>query len=110
MLDEYFGMKVDEDGNLSTLPLLLREFTISLKMQFVLLITTYYLGCAEKFEPDVNDMPLFVWRLMTEVNWRDEKECFWGICSEIAKFYAEAVKKGDVKGDEEVRLIYRMFY
>ncbi len=56
----------------------------------------------EKFAPDVNDMPLFLWRLMTEVNWREEKECFWGICTELARFYAEAVKNGDIKDRDEV--------
>ncbi|RNA02515.1 DNA mismatch repair Mlh1-like, partial [Brachionus plicatilis] len=42
----------------------------------------------EDYEPDLVDLPLFVIRLATEVEWQNEKECFDGISKEIGYFFA----------------------
>ncbi|KAI8611615.1 histidine kinase-like ATPase [Chytriomyces sp. MP71] len=65
MLEEYFSLRVSEDGMLLALPVLLREY-----------------------EPPLGKLPLFLLRLGTEVNWDEEEPCFEGICRELAIFYA----------------------
>ena len=39
-------------------------------------------------EPELSQLPLFVIRLATEVNWKDEKQCFEGVCRQLALLYA----------------------
>ncbi|XP_072533534.1 DNA mismatch repair protein Mlh1 [Salminus brasiliensis] len=65
MLEDYFSMEVDEEGNLNTLPLLLDNYT-----------------------PAMEGLPLFILRLATEVNWDTEKECFRDFCKECSHFYS----------------------
>ncbi|XP_064647618.1 DNA mismatch repair protein Mlh1-like isoform X2 [Lineus longissimus] len=65
MLDDYFSLQVDEDGNLRTLPLLL-----------------------ENYLPQMEGIPMLVLRLASEVNWDSEQECFETICREMSDFYA----------------------
>ena len=73
MLDDYFSIKIvkreDVDGNdefyLETLPMLI-----------------------ENYEPDLIDLPVFIIRLATEVDWKDEKECFDNLSRQIAMFFA----------------------
>nr|AIL94185.1 MLH1 [Brachionus koreanus] len=73
LLDDYFSIKVtkrvDSEGEnkyyLEALPMLI-----------------------EDYEPDLVDLPLFVIRLATEVEWPNEKECFDSISKEIGYFYA----------------------
>ncbi|XP_067929049.1 DNA mismatch repair protein Mlh1-like [Watersipora subatra] len=65
MLSEYFSLEIDKEGNLCTLPLLL-----------------------DGYIPELERVPLFLVRLVTEVNWEDEKNCFKDICTETSMFYA----------------------
>ncbi len=70
MLDDYFSIKIRKDNDtgdifLDALPMLI-----------------------EDYEPDMVDLPLFIIRLATEVDWENEKECFQSICNEIAQFYS----------------------
>ncbi|KAJ1983553.1 DNA mismatch repair protein [Dimargaris verticillata] len=65
MLDEYFYMTVDAQGQLTTLPLVIAGYT-----------------------PNLVKLPVFLHRLVTEVNWHEEKACLAGICRELAKLYA----------------------
>jgi DNA mismatch repair protein MLH1 len=74
MLDDYFSIKItklqsESDG-----------------------LDKFYLQCLpiliENYEPDLNDLPLFIIRLATEVNWKNERECFDSICKQIAYFYS----------------------
>ncbi|XP_034236482.1 DNA mismatch repair protein Mlh1 [Thrips palmi] len=65
MLEDYFSMGIDSDGNLTSIPLLL-----------------------DNFSPPAEGLPMFVLRLATEVDWETEKECLDGVCREIARFYA----------------------
>ncbi|XP_039592376.1 DNA mismatch repair protein Mlh1 isoform X2 [Polypterus senegalus] len=65
MLQDYFSMEIDEEGNLTGIPLLL-----------------------DNFIPALEGLPLFILRLATEVNWDDEKECFESFSRECSMFYS----------------------
>ncbi|KAM6956701.1 DNA mismatch repair protein Mlh1 [Aplochiton taeniatus] len=65
MLEDYFSMEVDQEGNLTGLPLLL-----------------------DNYRPVMEGLPMFILRLATEVNWDDEKECFRDFSRECSQFYS----------------------
>uniref|UniRef100_F7GA57 DNA mismatch repair protein MLH1 n=1 Tax=Monodelphis domestica TaxID=13616 RepID=F7GA57_MONDO len=65
MLADYFSLEIDEEGNVTGLPLLL-----------------------DNYVPQLEGLPMFVLRLATEVNWDEEKECFQSLSKECARFYA----------------------
>lgn len=64
MLDDYFSIEIDQDGKLSSLPILL-----------------------EGYVPFLGGLPMYILRLATEVNWNDEESCFNDLAKETAKFY-----------------------
>ncbi|XP_064085225.1 DNA mismatch repair protein Mlh1-like [Macrobrachium nipponense] len=64
MLDDYFSLKIDDDGNLCTLPYVIDDYV-----------------------PAMEGLPMYILRLATEVDWDDEKECFQTFCRETARFY-----------------------
>eukprot|EP00559_Dactyliosolen_fragilissimus_P008828 CAMPEP_0184857214 /NCGR_PEP_ID=MMETSP0580-20130426/2371_1 /TAXON_ID=1118495 /ORGANISM="Dactyliosolen fragilissimus" /LENGTH=871 /DNA_ID=CAMNT_0027352679 /DNA_START=548 /DNA_END=3163 /DNA_ORIENTATION=+ len=69
MLDEYFSIDLKLEDNqvvLKSMPILL-----------------------DGHSPAPHAIPLFLLRLVTEVNWNDELECFQGICTELGNYYAE---------------------
>lgn len=65
MLEDYFSMEIDKDGNLCALPFLL-----------------------ENYIPNLEGLPMYVLRLASEVEWDSERECFETFCRETAAFYA----------------------
>ncbi|KAJ3610423.1 hypothetical protein NHX12_022515 [Muraenolepis orangiensis] len=65
MLEDYFSLEIDQDGNLTGLPLLL-----------------------DNYIPVMEGLPMFILRLATEVNWDDEKECFRDLSKECSHFYS----------------------
>lgn len=65
MLEDYFSMEVDQEGNLTGLPLLL-----------------------DNYRPVMEGLPMFILRLATEVNWDNEKECFRDFSRECSQFYS----------------------
>ncbi|XP_012528513.1 DNA mismatch repair protein Mlh1 isoform X2 [Monomorium pharaonis] len=65
MMNEYFSIVMDKVGNLRSLPVLL-----------------------DKYFPYEAEIPLYIMRLATEVDWRKEQQCFQNICRETAKFYS----------------------
>ncbi|XP_067417031.1 DNA mismatch repair protein Mlh1 isoform X2 [Emydura macquarii macquarii] len=65
MLKDYFSLEIDEDGNLTGLPLLI-----------------------DNYVPPLEGLPMFILRLATEVNWDEEKECFESLGKECAMFYS----------------------
>ncbi|XP_072323425.1 DNA mismatch repair protein Mlh1 isoform X2 [Scyliorhinus torazame] len=65
MLQDYFSLGIDEEGNLTGLPLLL-----------------------ENYVPALEGLPMFILRLATEVNWDEEKECFEKLSKECGMFYS----------------------
>ncbi|KAJ6005852.1 hypothetical protein N7451_003796 [Penicillium sp. IBT 35674x] len=64
MLDEYFSMKISEDGKLLTIPLLLKGYV-----------------------PSLAKLPRFLLRLGPYVDWTGEEECFRTFLRELAAFY-----------------------
>ena len=65
MLKEYFALEISEDGELLSIPLLLKG----------------YLPCMAK-------LSTFLLRLGPHVNWDDEKDCFDSFLRELASFYS----------------------
>uniref|UniRef100_A0AAY5K7M1 DNA mismatch repair protein Mlh1 C-terminal domain-containing protein n=1 Tax=Esox lucius TaxID=8010 RepID=A0AAY5K7M1_ESOLU len=65
MLEDYFSMEIDQEGNLTGLPLLL-----------------------DKYIPLMEGLPMFILRLATEVNWDNEKDCFRDFSKECSLFYS----------------------
>ncbi|XP_043272183.1 DNA mismatch repair protein Mlh1 isoform X2 [Venturia canescens] len=65
LLNDYFSINIDKRGNIKSLPVLL-----------------------DKYIPYEAELPLYILRLATEVDWTAEKVCFDGICRETAKFYS----------------------
>lgn len=44
----------------------------------------------------MSELPLFVLRLATEVEWNSEKPCFQTICRETARFYSRIDTRAEV--------------
>ncbi|XP_034041530.1 DNA mismatch repair protein Mlh1 [Thalassophryne amazonica] len=65
MLEDYFSLEIDQEGNVTGLPLLL-----------------------DKYTPIMEGLPMFILRLATEVNWDGEKECFRDFSRECSSFYS----------------------
>ncbi|CAO0789459.1 unnamed protein product [Mucor circinelloides] len=65
MLTEYFSLDISADGNLISLPMIIKDYV-----------------------PSMNKLPLFLLRLGTEVNWESEKDCFHTFAKELAIFYS----------------------
>lgn len=64
MLDEYFSLKVSPEGDLLTIPLLLKGYV-----------------------PSLAKLPRFLLRLGPYVDWSGEEECFRSFLRELATFY-----------------------
>ncbi|XP_030061396.1 DNA mismatch repair protein Mlh1 [Microcaecilia unicolor] len=77
MLKDYFSLEIDEEGNLTGLPLLI-----------------------ENYIPPLEGLPMFVLRLATEVNWDDETDCFRSFGKECALFYS--IRKQYVLEDSDL--------
>ncbi|GAA5809620.1 hypothetical protein MFLAVUS_003031 [Mucor flavus] len=65
MLKEYYSMEITEDGKLTALPMILRDYT-----------------------PCMDKLPLFFLRLGTEVEWETELGCFDSLTRELAILYS----------------------
>lgn len=42
----------------------------------------------EDLDPDLAELPMFLLRLVSAVDWKEERECIDSICKEIAFFYS----------------------
>jgi len=77
MLKEYFSIQIemtqDPDANPDEEVLTLTGLPILL----------------DGHSPSPHSLPLFLLRLATEVDWSEERPCFEGICTELARYYAE---------------------
>lgn len=88
LLDDYFSIKIvcekmedkSEKIYLEALPMLL-----------------------ENYEPNLNELPLFLIRLATEVEWKSEMNCFDTISRQLALFYATK-NPTEVDGMEEMEV------
>ncbi|KAK9095901.1 hypothetical protein Sjap_021398 [Stephania japonica] len=65
LLDEYFCIHIDQQGNLSRLPVILDQYT-----------------------PNMDHVPEFALCLGNDVDWEDEKNCFQTIAASLGNFYA----------------------
>ncbi|XP_050375759.1 DNA mismatch repair protein MLH1 isoform X1 [Argentina anserina] len=65
LIDEYFSIHIDKDGNLSRLPVVLDQYT-----------------------PDMDRLPEFALCLANDVDWEDEKNCLQVISAALGNFYA----------------------
>ncbi|KAH6909546.1 DNA binding protein [Coprinopsis sp. MPI-PUGE-AT-0042] len=65
MLSEYFSLDISEDGNVESVPLLLRDYI-----------------------PNLDNLPSLLMRLGPQVDWTSEKECFETFLHELSYFYA----------------------
>uniref|UniRef100_A0AAQ4S851 DNA mismatch repair protein S5 domain-containing protein n=1 Tax=Gasterosteus aculeatus aculeatus TaxID=481459 RepID=A0AAQ4S851_GASAC len=65
MLEDYFSIEIDQDGNLTGLPLLLDAYT-----------------------PIMEGLPMLILRMATEVNWDNEKDCFRELSKECSMFFS----------------------
>ena len=78
MLIEYFNLEISPDGELITMPLLLKGYT-----------------------PSLAKLPRFLMRLGPCVDWEDEQACFDSFLTELARFYAlEQLPPYPVRNDE----------
>ena len=64
MLTEYFAMDISEEGDLLSIPLLMKGYM-----------------------PSLAKLPRFLLRLGPHVNWKAEKECFETFLRDLADFY-----------------------
>ncbi|KAF1994787.1 DNA mismatch repair protein mutL [Amniculicola lignicola CBS 123094] len=64
LLAEYFSMEISEDGDILSIPLLMKGYT-----------------------PSLAKLPQFLLRLGPHVDWASEKECFQSFLRELAAFY-----------------------
>lgn len=77
MLAEYFALELDDDGNILSIPLLLKGYT-----------------------PNLEKLPLFLMRLGPQVHWFSEQECFQTFLRELAYFYVpEPLIPGTAEAD-----------
>ncbi|EEB12436.1 DNA mismatch repair protein MlH1, putative [Pediculus humanus corporis] len=78
MLEDYFSIEIDNEGNICTLPIIL-----------------------EKYIPNLALLPDFVVRICSEVDWDLEKPCLEGICREISQFYCKIPEEVPIPGFNE---------
>jgi DNA mismatch repair protein MLH1 len=64
LLQEYFSMEITDEGELCSIPLLIKGYT-----------------------PSLAKLPQFLLRLGPHVNWNEEKGCFQTLLRELASFY-----------------------
>ncbi|KAL7466193.1 hypothetical protein ACHAXS_006481 [Conticribra weissflogii] len=79
MLEEYFSIKFEKQRVQTMQEKSIKRLFLS---GLPILLDGHY--------PQPHALPIFLLRLATEVNWKEEQPCFEGICRELASFYAEA--------------------
>ena len=79
MLSEYFALEISEEGELLSIPLMMKGYM-----------------------PSMAKLPNFLLRLGPRVDWTDEKGCFQSFLRELASFYVpDALPQEPAKGEEE---------
>eukprot|EP00980_Cylindrotheca_fusiformis_P009681 scaffold2141_cov120-Cylindrotheca_fusiformis.AAC.16 len=74
MLEEYFSIRIEKDGDdaiLTGLPVLL-----------------------DGHAPEPHGLPIFLFRLATQVDWSEERPCFQKICEELGNYYSMLPTEG----------------
>eukprot|EP00536_Pseudo-nitzschia_multiseries_P008313 jgi/Psemu1/257081/estExt_Genewise1Plus.C_2100002 len=72
MLEEYFSIRIETDGDDTTGEAILTGLPVLL----------------DGHSPQPHGLPIFLLRLATQVDWTREKHCFHGVCTELGNFYA----------------------
>lgn len=65
IMKEYFGLKINNEGDIETIPILLKNH-----------------------RPSMCFLPIYILRLATEVEWETEEQCFETFCRETADYYS----------------------
>ncbi|XP_066922059.1 DNA mismatch repair protein Mlh1-like [Clytia hemisphaerica] len=78
MLMDYFSVEINEQGELTAIPLLLSNYT-----------------------PNWNKLPLLMLRLASEVDWDNEQQCFHDFATELSDFYSTAGSKQQTEDEDE---------
>lgn len=78
MLVEYFSLEISEEGDLISIPLLMKGYT-----------------------PSLTKLPSFLLRLGPHVNWQEEQGCFRTFLRELASFYVPEVLPGPPPTSED---------
>ena len=85
MLAEYFALEISEDGELLSIPLMVKGYM-----------------------PSIAKLPNFLLRLGPHVDWEDEKGCFESFLRELASFHVpEVLRSTSNEGDEDDELANR---
>jgi DNA mismatch repair protein MLH1 len=107
MVDEYFSLRITEDGLVETLPLVLKGYMPNLDRlpHFLLCLATEVRGVSSTFGARFDLIAN-----VQQVDWTDEKACFDSILKELAFFYSprpasdhveDALTQGDgIEGEE----------
>ncbi|CAH7666286.1 hypothetical protein PPACK8108_LOCUS626 [Phakopsora pachyrhizi] len=80
MLEEYFSLKIDGQGHLETLPIVLPGYV-----------------------PDMERLPLFLIRVAVECDWKNEINCFKSFLRELSFFYVPIYVEGNKKSYRTVK-------
>ena len=83
MLNDYFSIQIEGNRNLAGIPLVLGKDNQSCCLERSLLNLFIAVG----YIPDLTQLPSFVLRLASDVEWNVEKDCFDTVCRVMAKFY-----------------------
>ena len=61
--------------------------------------------------PQPHGLGIFLFRLATQVNWKEEKACFKGVCEELGNFYSmlPACERGDIDDDVIAYIRHQLF-
>lgn len=89
ILREYYGISISADGHLESLPMLLGTFLLEhLRLFFEIVDYIFLFFSSDKHAPAMAQLPMYILRLATEVDWQGEKNCFETFSRETAIFYA----------------------
>jgi DNA mismatch repair protein MutL len=77
MLGEYFSIRFE-----------MKEHPENSKKEKVFMLTGLPV-LLDGHSPPPHGLPLFLIRLATEINYKEEKDCFEGICTELGSYYSE---------------------
>ena len=98
MLEEYFGIclrKVDQLDSKNKDKRKASGATIARQI-----VLTHLPILLDDHSPEPHGLPLFLLRLATLVDWKEERPCFHGVCRELGNYYAQ------LPSDEDRRQSY----
>ena len=77
MLEDYFALKINEEGEITGMPILI-----------------------ENYNPSFHRIYIFLQKI-SDLNWKDEKECLGGIAKALAKLYSISKESNTIYAEEE---------